>query len=46
MFVCKKPFLASLRFSCDTCQICAMRSEKVRENDREKSGKVREFKSR
>ncbi len=45
MFVCTKFFLASPRVSCHTCQICTMRSGKVRENDCEKSGKVREFKS-
>ncbi len=29
MFVCAKFFLASLGFSCDTCQIRAMRSGKM-----------------
>ena len=44
MFVLTQFFLASIEFPCDTCQIHAKRSGKVRENDLKKSGKVREFK--
>ena len=39
MFVCTTFFFVSLGFSCDTCQIRAMKSGKVRENDSKSQGK-------